>query len=184
MATLEEKKETVDQMVAQLEDAPAIYLTDFTGLTVAETNELRSRFREEGVDYTVCKNTLLEMALERVGGYEGLVEYLHGPTAVAFTEDPAAPAQVMEEFLEENDSEKPSFKAAVVEGDLYDTDEFDTLAALKSKDELIGEIVTLLQSPIRTVVGAVSSQGGRLTALVQSIGEGNGPGADAEDEDE
>lgn len=172
MATLEEKKEVVDSVAERLEDAPAIYLTDFSGLTVEETNELRSRFREEDVDYTVYKNTLLEMAMERVGGYDDVVEYLHGPTAVAFTEDPAAPAKVLDQFLEDNDSEKPSFKAALVEGDLYATDEFDALAALKSKDELIGEIVTLLQSPIRTVVGAVSSQGGRLTALVRTIGEG------------
>ncbi len=170
-ATRERKKEIIDSVAERLEDAPAIYLTDFAGLSVRQTNELRGRFRDSDVDYTVLKNTLLRIAMEKVGGFDDLLEYLSGPTAVAFTDDPAAPAKVIEDFTEEKGTDKPAFKAAIVEGDLYETEEFETLASLKSREELIGEIITLLQSPLKNVVGAVQSQGTNVASLVQALAE-------------
>lgn len=170
-ATRERKKEIIDSVTERLEEAPAIYLTDFAGLSVKQTNELRGRFRESDVDYAVMKNTLLRIAMEEVGGYGEVMEYLSGPTAVAFTDDPAAPAKVIEDFTEENGTEKPAFKAALVEGDLYETDEFETLASLKSREELIGDIITLLQSPIKNVVGALQSEGTTVASLVQALAE-------------
>lgn len=167
----ESKKEIIDAVAERLRDAPAVYLTDFAGLSVKETNDLRGRFHESGVEYTVLKNTLLRIAMEEVGGYDDVMEYLSGPTAVAFTDDPAAPAKVIKDFTEEKNTEKPAFKAAVVEGDLYETDEFSTLAALKSREELIGDIITLLQSPLKNVVGAVQSQGSNVASLVQALAE-------------
>lgn len=167
----EQKKEVIDAVADRLENAPAIYLTDFSGLSVGETNDLRGRFRESGVEYTVLKNTLLRIAMEKVGGYEDVVEYLAGPTAVAFTDDPAAPAKVIKSFTKDHDSEKPAFKAAVVEGDLYATEEFGTLASLKSREELVGDIVALLQSPLKNVVGGVQSQGTQLAGLVEALAE-------------
>jgi large subunit ribosomal protein L10 len=169
--TREHKEEIIDSVADRLREAPAIYLTDFAGLSVEQTNELRGRFRDSDVDYTVLKNTLLRIAMEEVGGYDGVMEYLSGPTAVAFTDDPAAPAKVIEDFTEEQGTEKPAFKAAVVEGDLYETDEFDALASLKSREELIGDILTLLQSPLTNVVGAVQSQGSNVASLVQALAE-------------
>lgn len=171
MSARESKKEIIDSVAERLREAPAIYLTDFAGLSVKETNDLRGRFRESGVEYTVLKNTLLRIAMEEVGGYDDVMEHLSGPTAVAFTDDPAAPAKVIENFTEEMDTEKPSFKAAVVEGDVYETDEFNALASLKSREELIGDIITLLQSPLKNVVGAVQSQGSNVASLVQALAE-------------
>lgn len=167
----EKKKEIIDAVAERLDGAPVIYLTDFSGLSVKETNDLRGRLRESEIEYTVLKNTLLRIAMERVGGYDDVLDYLKGPTAVAFTDDPAAPAKVIEDFTDEHGTEKPAFKAAVVEGDLYGTEEFSTLAALKSREELLGEIITLLQSPLKNVIGAVQSQGTNLAALVEAIGE-------------
>ena len=99
--TKEQKATAVDAITGQLEAAPMLYLTDFKGLTVEQANDVRRRFRESGVAYKVVKNTLLRRAMEGLGGYDDLYDYLKGPTAVAFSEEPAAPARVISRIVRE-----------------------------------------------------------------------------------
>lgn len=167
-----EKAELIDQIGEKLSEYPIIYLTDFQGLTVAQSNDLRGRFREAGVEYQVTKNTLARIALDRIEGKDVLEEFFAGPTAVAFSEDPAKPARVIQDFVEEEDTERPELKVAWIEGEIYDeSDDLDTLANLKSREELIGEIVGLLLSPAQNIAGGLQGPGQRLSGLLQSLAE-------------
>ncbi len=169
--TKQQKSVAVDEIVGKLEGVPTIYLTNFQGLTVAEANDLRTRFRDAGVEFKVVKNTLLRQAMERLGGYDGLFDELHGPTAVAFSEEPAAPARVIKKFASTQDAKLPQLKGAFVDGAVFGADALDVLAALKSKDELIGDIVGLLLSPMSNIVGAINGQGSTLVAILQTLAE-------------
>jgi large subunit ribosomal protein L10 len=170
--TRAEKAEIIDEIEEKLDEYPILYLTNFAGLSVAQSNDLRGRFREAGVEYQVTKNTLARMALDRLEGMDTLEEFFHGPTAVAFSEDPAKPARVIQDFVEEEDVERPELKVAWIEGELYEGHEaLDTLADLKSREELIGEIVGLLLSPAQNVVGSLTGTGQRLAGIVQALSE-------------
>lgn len=167
-----EKAEIIDEIGEKLDEYPILYLTNFSGLTVAQSNDLRGRFREAGVEYQVTKNTLAKMALDRLEGMDALEEFFHGPTAVAFSEDPAKPARVIQDFVEEEDVERPELKVAWIEGELYEgADALDTLADLKSREELIGEIIGLLQSPAQTVVGGLKGSGQNLAGILKALSE-------------
>jgi large subunit ribosomal protein L10 len=172
-----EKAEIIDQIGEKLSEYSILYLTNFEGLTVAQSNELRGRFREAGVDYQVTKNTLARIALDRIEGKDALEEFFSGPTAIAFSEDPAKPARVIQDFVDEEGVDRPELKVAWIEGEIYDNPEaLDTLADLKSREELIGEIVGLLLSPAQNIVGGIQGGEQRLAGIVQSLAE--------EDEDE
>jgi len=167
-----EKAEIIDEIGEKLDEYPILYLTNFSGLTVAQSNDLRGRFREAGVEYQVTKNTLAKIALDRLEGMDALEEFFAGPTAVAFSEDPAKPARVIQDFVEDEDVERPELKVAWVEGDLYEgADALDTLADLKSREELIGEIVGLLQSPAQSIVGGLTGAGQNLAGIIESLSE-------------
>jgi len=99
------------------------------------------------------------------------VDHLSGPTAVALSEEPAAPARVIKAFTKDAGTEKPSLRVAYIDGDLYDGDQLDMLAALKSRDELLGDILGLLMAPMTNVVGALEAQGQNLVGAVKSIAE-------------
>lgn len=169
--TRQQKESSVEEISARLDSASTIYLTNYSGLTVAQVNDLRRRFREAGIDFRVFKNTLVRLAMEKKGGYAELFEYLNGPTAVAFSEEPAAPARVIKKFTEEKNLELPKLKAAFVDGAVYPSDALDVLASLKSKDELIGDIIGLLLSPITNVVGAIQSPGSTIVGALKTIAE-------------
>jgi large subunit ribosomal protein L10 len=167
-----EKAEIIDEIGTKLDEYPILYLTNFSGLTVAQSNDLRGRFREAGVEYKVTKNTLAKMALDRLEGMDVLEEFFYGPTAVAFSEDPAKPARVIQDFVEEEDLERPELKVAWIEGELYEGPEaLDTLADLKSREELIGEIVGLLQSPAQNIAGGLRGTGQNLAGLLKTLAE-------------
>jgi large subunit ribosomal protein L10 len=167
-----EKAEIIDAIGEKLDEYPILYLTNFSGLTVAQSNDLRGRFREAGVDYQVTKNTLAKMALDRLEGMDALEEFFYGPTAVAFSEDPAKPARVIQDFVEEEDVDRPELKVAWIEGELYEGPEaLDTLADLKSREELIGEIIGLLQSPAQNVVGGLTGTGQNLAGILKTLSE-------------
>lgn len=167
-----EKAELIDEIGEKLDEYPIIYLTNFSGLSVAQSNDLRGRFREAGVDYQVTKNTLAQIALDRMEGMDALEEFFHGPTAVAYSEDPAKPARVIQDFVEDEDVERPELKVAWIEGELYEGPKaLDTLADLKSREELIGEIVGLLQSPAQNIAGALQGPGGTLAGILKSLAE-------------
>ncbi len=166
-----QKAAILKEISARLETAPVIYLTDYMGLNVAQITKLRRWFREAGVEFKVVKNTLLRIAMEQRGGYDELLPVLNGPTAVAISDEPAAPARVIKKFIEEEGVALPRLKAAYIDGAVYGADALDTLAALKSKDELIADIVGLLLAPAQQVVGALQGPGQTLAACVQAIAE-------------
>ena len=172
MALTKQQKETIlAEVTSQLEDASTIYLTNASGLTVDNANALRKKFRESDIQYRVVKNTLLRLAMDKVGGYEDLYDMLAGPTAVAFGNEPAAPARVMKEFSKGPGDGLPSLKGAYVDGAVYGADALEALASLKSKDELIGDIIGLLMAPMTNVVGGLQAQGSNLVGAIKTIAE-------------
>jgi len=126
-----QKAATVDQLVEKLEQTPTIYLTNYTGLTVEQATDLRTQFRAAGVEYKVIKNTMLRLAMERIGGYDDLFDHLHGPTAVAFAVEPSAPGKVIKKYLADKKTEIPSLKGAHIDGAVYHADALEVLANLK-----------------------------------------------------
>ena len=170
MPTLAEKKAVVEEITGRLNEAGALYITNYKGLTVAEVSELRNKFRKGDVEYKVYKNTLIKRAMEEIGGYEDLFPHLEYQNGFAFVqEELAAPAKVLKEFIKEHD--KPEFVAAVVDGDYYSASHLDTLASMKSKSEIIGDIIGLLQSPASNVVSALQAQGANLAGAVKAMAE-------------
>lgn len=169
-----EKAEIIDEIGEKLDEYPIVYLTDFAGLTVAQSNDLRGRFRDADVEYQVTKNTLARIALDRLDGMDVLEEYFRGPTAVAYSEDPAKPARVIQDFVEDEDVERPELKVAWIEGELYEgPDALETLADLKSREELIGDIVGLLLSPAQNIAGGLKGAGQDLAGIVKALSEGD-----------
>ncbi|OZC02286.1 50S ribosomal protein L10 [Rubricoccus marinus] len=169
--TRDQKAEAIEEIEATLSEANTVYLTDYKGLTVDQANSLRRSFREADIQFRVLKNTLLRRAMESRGGFDDLLEQLNGPTAVAFTNDPAAPAKVLKKFLKDNDVEIPHFKGAYIDGAIYPEGQLDALAALKSKDELLADILGLLMAPITNVASALGAQGSGLASVIQQISE-------------
>lgn len=169
--TKKDKQAVVEEIAQTLDDHTIVYLTDYSGLTVAQANDLRNQFRTSGVSFKVYKNTLIRRAMEKLGGYEDLYDHLHGPTAIAFTEEPSAPARVIKKFVKDESVERPELKAAYVDGAYYEADALDVLASLKSKDELIGDILGLLMAPMKNVVGAIQAPGRNLAGAIQTIAE-------------
>ena len=165
------KEAVVDEIAQTLESRTVVYLTNYSGLSVAQANDLRNRFRDNGVDYKVYKNTLIRLAMERLGGYDDLIDQLHGPTAVAFSEEPSAPAKVMKKFVQDESVEKPELKAAYIDGAFYAADALDVLASLKSKDELLADILGLLMAPMSNIVGAIQAPGRNLAGAIKTIAE-------------
>ena len=170
--TKDQKAVAVEEISQKLDQAPTVYITNYSGLSVAKANELRGRFRAAGVEFKVLKNTLVRLAMEQKGGYDELFEQLNGPTAVAFCEEPAAPARVIKKFLSDNgDLGLPQLKGAYIDGAVYGPDALDVLASLKSKDELIADIAGLLMAPINNIASALNAQGAGLASVIQQLSE-------------
>lgn len=169
--TKNEKEVMVDEIATTLESKSIIYLTNYSGLTVAQANELRNRFRGSGVQYKVYKNTLIRLAMERLGGFDDMIEHLHGPTAVALSEEPSAPARVIKKFAKDENLTLPELKAAYIDGAYYGSDALDVLASLKSKEELIGDVLGLLMAPVSNIIGSVQAPGRTLAAQIKEIAE-------------
>ncbi|MEZ4700178.1 MAG: 50S ribosomal protein L10 [Rhodothermales bacterium] len=172
--TKEEKSVILEEVTKQLENASTVYLTNCSGLSVESVNALRNKFRDANIGYRVVKNTLLRLAMDRVGGYQDLYGTLEGPTAVAFSNEPAAPARVIKEFSSGPGNGLPQLKSAFVDGAVYDGSALDLLVALKSKNEIIGDVIGLLLSPMTNVVGALQAQGGNLVGAIKTISEREG----------
>jgi len=167
--TRAQKEQVVELMSEKLSHHPSVYITDYKGLNVAEVSQLRQMLREAGVEYRVVKNTLLQRAMETAGGFESSYDFLSGPTAVAICLDPSAAARAIKAFRKKSGQALPVLKAAIIDGDLYQGSQIDALASLKSKDELLGEVVTLILSPIQNVVSALGSSGSNLRAIIESL---------------
>ena len=171
--TRTEKGNQIAELKEKFSNSSFFYLTDSSTLTVEQVNDLRGKFFEKGIEMRVVKNTLAQKALEAVEGekgFEPLYDTLKGPTAVLFTDVANAPARVIEEFRKT--AEKPTIKAAYIDSAVYiGDDQLKALAALKSKEELIGEIITLLQSPAKNVISALKSGGSTLAGLMKALEE-------------
>ncbi len=165
-----EKKAVLDEITEKLKSSKGIYITKYTGMSVAEANELRGAFRKGNIFFKVYKNKLMKLAMEEVGGYDELIPSLVDQNAFAFVEDELpAPAKVLKEFTKEK--QKPEFKAAFIDGDFYGADKLDALASMKSKNEIIGDILGLLMAPANNVVSALTAQGSNLVGAVKTIAE-------------
>lgn len=165
-----EKKAVIDEITEKLSSSNALYITKYTGMSVTDANKLRGEFRKGNVFFKVYKNKLMKLAMEEVGGYDSVITTLVDQNAFAFVEeDLSAPAKVLKEFTK--DKKAPEFKAAFIDGEFYGADKLDALAAMKSKDEVIGDILGLLMSPVKNVVSALTAQGSNLVGAINTIAE-------------
>ena len=172
--TREEKSKVIEDLTAQLAENPTIYLADISGLDAGTTSNLRRACFKANVKLSVVKNTLLAKAMEASEkDFEKLPEVLKGNTSIMLSETGNAPAKVIKEFRKK--SEKPVLKGAFVEEAIYVGDDYlETLVNIKSKEEVIGDIVGLLQSPAKNVVSALKSGGGKLAGILKTLSEKEG----------
>jgi len=169
--TREQKAQIIDDLTSQLTDTSTIYLADISGLDASNTSNLRRACFKADVRLAVVKNTLLSKAMEKSDKDFGeLPETLKGNTSLMISEVSNAPAKVIKEFRKKSD--KPVLKGAYIEEAIYvGDDQLDTLVNIKSKEELIGDIITLLQSPAKNVISALQSGGSKLSGIIKTLSE-------------
>ncbi len=167
----EEKSQVIEDLTAQLAENANIYIADITGLNAADTSDLRRACFKANVSLAVVKNTLLTKAMEASDKEFGdLPSVLKGNSSLMFSETGNAPAKVIKAFRKK--AKMPLLKGAYVEEAVFiGDDQLDTLVDIKSKEELIGEIVGLLQSPAKNVISALKSGGGTIAGLLKTLSE-------------
>jgi large subunit ribosomal protein L10 len=155
----EDKDIVISQVLENLNNYSHFYIADAAGLTADLTSDIRRACFKQDIKMVVVKNTLLKKALERKeGDYSALYSALEGPTALMLSNTGNAPARLIKEFSKGNKVGKPTLKAAYVEEEFYGPDQLDVLVSLKSKNELIGDVIALLQSPIRNIIKALQDR--------------------------
>lgn len=175
--TREEKTAAIEDLKEQFSKASFFYLTDSSAMTVAQINVLRRQLHEQGMRLTVAKNTLVRKALEAVSSdstnnYGDIYEALHGPTAIIFTEVANSPAKIIKAFRKEKDLDKPQIKAAYIDSAVYlGDDQLDALVSLKSKEDLLGELIGLLNSPMSNLLSQLASGGQNVMGLLKALEE-------------
>ncbi len=173
--TREDKASVIEELSEKFSNSPYFYLTSAAGMSVAEVNQLRRLCFERGVEYRVIKNTLIRKALETLStDYSSFNEtVLKGFTGVMFhPESGKVPAKLIKEFKKATGSDKLALKGASVDTAIFiGADQLDALITLKSKEELIGDIIGLLQSPAKNVVSALTSGGGKLAGILKTLSE-------------
>ncbi len=169
--TKEEKNQFINDLTTRLNNANIFYLADIAGLNADSSSKLRRSCSTKDIQLEVVKNTLLRKALEKAeGNYDELYDTLKGNTSIMFATAGNAPAKVIKNFRKK--SEKPVLKGAFIEEAIYIGDEnLDFLVAIKSKEELIGDIVALLQSPAKNVISALQSSGGKIAGIIKTLSE-------------
>ena len=169
--TREEKSKAITEITDVLSQNEIIYLTDISGLNSIETSNLRRLCFKSGVKLEVMKNTLLEKAMTASDKEFGdLLDTLKGNTSVMVADVGNAPAKVIKDFRKKSD--KPILKGAIIESDIYlGDDQLELLANIKSKEEIIGEIILLLQSPAKNVISALKSSGNKLSGIIKTLSE-------------
>lgn len=167
----EDKGIIIDQLTEKLNEAQHFYLTDTSELDAENTSKLRRECFKNDIQLIVVKNTLLQKAMEKAEKeFEPLYETLKGSTSIMFTTTGNAPGKLIKEFRKSLN--KPILKGAFVEESFYvGDDQIEALATIKSKEELIGDVITLLQSPMKNVVSALQSGGGTIHGILQTLGE-------------
>lgn len=169
--TKQEKNEVIDVLKEKFGQYNNFYITNTESLTVEQVNKLRGFCFNKQVEMRVAKNTLIKKALESLDEtrFSGVYESLKGVTALLFSENPKEPALILSSFRKEGNLEKPVLKAAFIDGDVYTGDEqLVPLTTLKTKQDLIGEIIGLLQSPAKNVISGLNA-GGKLASLIKAL---------------
>jgi large subunit ribosomal protein L10 len=166
-----QKTQIIDSLTEQINSSAHVYLTDISGMDAEATSALRRACFEKEVNLVVVKNTLVRLALEKAeGDYEGVYETLKGSTAIMLSNTGNVPAKLIKEFRKEND--KPVLKAAYVEESIYVGDnELEALSTIKSKEELVADVVALLQSPIKNLISSLDSGKSILAGVVKTLSE-------------
>ena len=169
--TREEKSQVIQDLTGKLADNPVIYLADISGLNASDTSNLRRACFKANVKLAVVKNTLLAKAMDSSDKDFGeLPTVLKGNTSLMMAETGNAPAKVIKAFRKGKD--RPILKGAYVEEAVYvGDDQLDTLVDIKSKEEVIGDIIGLLQSPAKNVISALQSGGGKIHGILQTLSE-------------
>ncbi len=172
--TREEKSQVIEDLTAELANNANIYLADISGLNAQTTSEFRRACFKANVKLAVVKNTLLEKAMEASDrDFGNLSSVLKGNTSVMYSEVGNVPAKLIKTFRKK--AEKPLLKGAFIEECVYIGDnQIDMLIDIKSKDELLGELIGLLQSPAKNVISALKSSGGKLAGILKTLSEKEG----------
>jgi len=169
----EQKNEVIEALKEKFNQYNNFYVTNTEALTVDQIGKLRRICFNKNVEMKVAKNTLIRKALESIDAerYNGVYDSLHGVTALMFSENPKEPALIISTFRGESKTEKPVLKAAYIDSDVFvGNDQLDTLKTLKSKQDLIGEIIGLLQSPAKNVISGLNA-GSKLAGIVKALEE-------------
>ncbi|MCX2745051.1 50S ribosomal protein L10 [Mangrovivirga sp. M17] len=172
--TREEKAQVIESLVEKFNNNPFFYIADASGLSVGQVNDFRRLCFKEGVEYKVVKNTLIKKALDQLDNdFSDLDVALKGFSGIIFSaESNNAPAKVIKAFRSKQGKQikRPLLKGASIDSDIFIGDEnLETLSNLKSKSELIGEVITLLQSPAKNVISALSSGSDKLGGIVKTL---------------
>jgi large subunit ribosomal protein L10 len=170
----EEKHEVVSALTEQMKEYGNFYITDTSNLTVAKINTIRRKCYENQIGIQVVKNTLIKKALEQLDGdVTPLFDVLKGSSSIMFSTSGNAPAKLIKQLRKAGD--KPVLKAAFIDSTVFIGDnQLDTLINLKSREELIGDIIGLLQSPAKNVISALQSGGNKLAGIVKTLQEREG----------
>ena len=169
--TKTEKQASIETLTDKFANSNFFYFTDTSGLTVEKINQLRRICFEKGIQLQVAKNTLIKKALVAGGKFsDDLDPVLSGPTAIMFTETGNLPARVIKQFRKSDT--KPALKGAYIDSAVYiGENQLEALVNVKSKEELIGDLIGLLQSPAKNVISALKSSGGKLAGIVKTLQE-------------
>ena len=169
--TREEKTKAISELTEKLGASTHLYLTDISGLDAQATSNLRRACYKANISLSMTKNTFLDKAMQASEkDFGDLSTILKGNTSIMFSEVGNAPAKVIKAFRKK--SEKPVLKGAYIEEAIYvGDDQLEALVNVKSKEELIGDIITLLQSPAKNVISALQSSGGKLSGILQTLSE-------------
>jgi large subunit ribosomal protein L10 len=172
----EEKAQVIEELVEKFNNNSNFYITDASGLSVSEVNEFRKLCFNKGIEYKVFKNTMIKKALGRMQtDYQPFVEegVLRGFSGILFIDgNGSVPAKVIKEFRRKKKGEKPVLKGASIDTELFiGDDKLESLSSLKSREELIGNIVVLLQSPARNVIASLQSAPSKLAGIVKTLAD-------------
>ncbi|XOV91864.1 MAG: 50S ribosomal protein L10 [Bacteroidota bacterium] len=172
--TREEKAQVIAGLTEKFQESDHYYITDTSGLSVAEINKFRAMCFKQGIEYKVAKNTLIKKALESLEwGSPKLDEALKGVSGIMFVkENASAPAKLIKDYKKADPKDRPRFKAASIDSDIFVGEEqLEFLSKLKTKNELIGEVINLLQSPAKEVLSLLQSGEHKLAGIVKTLSE-------------
>ncbi len=166
-----EKIKVIDDLTTRLKETKNLYLTDISGLNASQTSDLRRACYKANVKLSVVKNTMLARAMDASEiNFGEIKDVLKGNTSLMFSESGNIPAKVIKDFRKKID--KPILKAALIEEAIYiGDDQIETLVSIKSREELIGEIIQLLQSPAKNIISALSSGGSNISGVLKTLSE-------------